>query len=253
VALMHYGETYEDGVIMSSEVSEDLMHVSIIDLEYVVSASTIVSNIAKVGTELVDNDIIIKGRYPIEHQTVNRISNQIKSKDGKIVVTEKIVDKDLKVPLDLGRVIVSDIHITKGVTIPLDSETESAINKVTSTYSKDRSTLASSGKVDEDYVNLNFSPSLVSDPTKNKAVICIRLIHLNTLKTGNKMVNRYGSKGLTSYIRDKNDMPVLSDGRRVQAILNSDSTVGRKIVSQLLELSLTNLSREILKEKIKRF
>ena len=38
-------------------------------------------------------------------------------------------------------------------------------------------------------------------------------------------------------------MPRTADGKLIDFILNADSTVGRKIVSQLLELGLTNISR----------
>lgn len=74
----------------------------------------------------------------------------------------------------------------------------------------------------------------------------IYLLEESVPTTGDKITNRYGGKGVTSFVIPDEDMPLLDNGRRLDIYFNSCTCVNRLNQGQLNEMSLTFASSRIL-------
>lgn len=69
-------------------------------------------------------------------------------------------------------------------------------------------------------------------------ILDIYIMEESIPKVGDKITNRYGGKGVISYIVPDNEMPILDNGQRLDAYFNSCTCVNRLNQGQLNELSL---------------
>lgn len=76
-------------------------------------------------------------------------------------------------------------------------------------------------------------------------ILEIYLLEENVPIVGDKITNRYGGKGVISYIFDDEDMPLLDNGKRVDVYFNSCTCVNRLNEGQLRELSLNFISSRL--------
>lgn len=74
----------------------------------------------------------------------------------------------------------------------------------------------------------------------------IYLLEENTPMVGDKITNRYGGKGVISYIVPDDEMPLLDNGKRLDLYFNSCTCVNRLNQGQLDEMSLTFIGERIL-------
>lgn len=87
-------------------------------------------------------------------------------------------------------------------------------------------------------------PSAKKEPADS--IIKFMIIEERPIEIGDKMVDRYGGKGVVSYILPKEQMPKLPDGRPIQIIKNQLTTYGRENIGQLMELDTTFIGRKII-------
>lgn len=80
----------------------------------------------------------------------------------------------------------------------------------------------------------------------NNVTMSITVIEPLEMKTGDKMADRYGGKGIVSYIVDDELMPKLDNGTRVECIKNQSTCINRENVGQLHEQSLTFIGSRII-------
>ena len=66
------------------------------------------------------------------------------------------------------------------------------------------------------------------------------------MEPGDKMVDRYGGKGVVSVVIPDEFMPILSNGRRVQVIKNQSTCINRENIGQLHELSLSFIAMRLM-------
>lgn len=74
----------------------------------------------------------------------------------------------------------------------------------------------------------------------------VYLLEENIPTVGDKITNRYGGKGVISYILPDEEMPLLDNGKRLDVYYNSCTCVNRLNQGQLNELSLTFIGSRIL-------
>lgn len=74
----------------------------------------------------------------------------------------------------------------------------------------------------------------------------IYILDKNVPTIGDKITNRYGGKGVISFIRPKDEMPLLDNGKRLDIYFNSCTCVNRLNQGQLNEMSLTFIGSRIL-------
>lgn len=87
-------------------------------------------------------------------------------------------------------------------------------------------------------------PSAKKEPADS--IIKFMIIEERPIEIGDKMVDRYGGKGVVSYILPKEQMPKLPNGKPVQIIKNQLTTYGRENIGQLMELDTTFIGRKII-------
>lgn len=240
IAFMLHGNNYEDGVIMGSHLIPKFAHIAVKDYIFILKPESELTSIMDLGKAVEEDEQILGVNERMSTEDLDFLAGAVDygrvSKLKGFFMTE-----GLRVPKDFGRGYFTDIIVQKG-NVESDPNTEQVINEVFKRYKAARKEVANIGEIPESYLNL---PMEQPEPPQidYKYMIKVRLLQVNELKVGNKITNRYGSKGLCSQIIPEDEMPRTKDGQLIDVIMNADSTVARKIVSQLLELGLSNLSR----------
>lgn len=87
----------------------------------------------------------------------------------------------------------------------------------------------------------------IKDNVYNNTIIEVTVVHHKPMNVGDKMCDRYGGKGVVSFILPDECMPVDPyTGERCDAIINKCTCVGRENPGQLAETSLNYISRVLL-------
>lgn len=229
VALMGYGNTFEDGFIISEAIQDKFAHISIIDLVHVVTSRDKLLGMASVGDEVEFSDKLV---YTESILDTNRGMNTIK----KITPLNSLyIDSSLTVPNNAMNAVVSDIVVLEGNQPEITSEKE-IINKAL----RDRKRI--DNPLLKNYINKKLDRSSNMSKEGYKYLIKIKLLVINRLEVGSKISNRWGSKGLVAEVLPEDKMPYNELGERVEMIINPLTSLGRKIVSQLHEVNLTNIT-----------
>jgi hypothetical protein len=74
----------------------------------------------------------------------------------------------------------------------------------------------------------------------------VKLIVPKEMDVGDKMTDRYGGKGVVSMIVPDEMMPILDNGKRVEAVKNTSTCINRENLGQLHELSLGFIGMRII-------
>lgn len=78
-------------------------------------------------------------------------------------------------------------------------------------------------------------------------IIFVTVLEERSLQLGDKLADRNGGKGVVGGIWPEWMMPCLEDGTRADVIINSPTMYGRENPAQCIEVSITHVSRELLK------
>lgn len=84
------------------------------------------------------------------------------------------------------------------------------------------------------------------DKKYNGTIVEIYILEENIPSVGDKITNRYGGKGVISYIVPDENMPLLDNGERLEIYFNSCTCINRLNQGQLNELSLTFIGSRLL-------
>ena len=66
------------------------------------------------------------------------------------------------------------------------------------------------------------------------------------MMVGDKTTNRFGGKGVVTYILEDHEMPVLDNGKRIDMIVNKSTYIGRMNAGQMFEMHLTHVGSRII-------
>lgn len=78
-------------------------------------------------------------------------------------------------------------------------------------------------------------------------IIYVTVLEERYLGIGDKLADRNGGKGVVSNIWPEWMMPCLDDGTRADVVINSPTMYGRENPAQCIEVSITHVSRELLR------
>ena len=222
IAFMLHGNNYEDGVIMGSHLIPKFAHIAVKDYIFILKPESELTSIMDLGKAVEEDEQILGVNERMSTEDLDFLAGAVDygrvSKLKGFFMTE-----GLRVPKDFGRGYFTDIIVQKG-NVESDPNTEQVINEVFKRYKASRKEVAAIGEIPESYLNL---PMEQPEPPQidYKYMIKVRLLQVNELKVGNKITNRYGSKGLCSQIIPEDEMPRTKDGQLIDVIMNADSTV----------------------------
>ena len=231
IAFMAYGNTFEDGVIVSDDILDKFSHTSIFDLDVILDDENTLISTPGVGVKLKARDKILSYTIKISKENLYKMIDKNNSFRDPY--------KEMLVPNNISEGYISDIKVIKGG-IPTTVEEDITINKMLDTLESSMGMIKD--KFSPVYYNDKLSESSHLSHETFKYHIKVKILVNNKLKIGDKVTNRYGSKGLISQIIPKDKMPKTKDGKSVEMILNPYTTIARKNLSQLLEINLSNIS-----------
>lgn len=233
--MSYLGFTYEDGIVISESYAKRLTHYSTIDVSMNIKGSDIIKYIKKVGSKVTSKDILIN----LQTKLRGRSSTNKAYLDNKGVMGFLGLEynqNNLITPNNVDEGYIVDVLIQENKEVPLESEySQKVINEYSSSdIVNEYMTLP------EKYRSLKCIPSDV-DP-RFSYVITFKIVKVNPVKKGDKLCNRWGSKGIVSLILPDNEMPYReSDGKRAEMLLNPAAVISRKNPSQLYEVALTKI------------
>lgn len=202
----YYGYTFEDGIVISKSMSKKLGHIHRERLEYKLNNIEDVKYISNID-DIKSNKSVI-------------LSYNANTNNDKL--------KNIKELLDIPQLELINIklpnHISQG--------------KIINTEIMYKDNLDNS-------IRLKFNESKKDPTIEYKYCIYITVEYINYAKLGDKLTNRYGSKGVITNIVDDDLMPRDDQDNPIELIMSPDSIISRKNVSQIPEVELGNILTKI--------
>lgn len=238
MAMMNYkGYTYEDGLVVSESMARRFAHISIQDIELIVGPDTKIDGIMKPtgNIRLSSNDSLCD--YQIRIDKLSKGLNKTRIEFlGDQYYYRKI---QLAVPINIKEAYLVDAKFIIGDIPSNDDETIYQVEEVLGTNKYNVNL-----PFDYDYNNISLD-DFEGDTSNFSYRIKFRLVIVNHLSVGDKITNRFGSKGVVSLIEKDEYLPKFSDGTPVDCVMNPAAVVSRKNLSQTMELYLTNFCDHI--------
>lgn len=190
----------------------------------------------------IHNDRILYDMKSSELRKVSFLNNKILYADGKVIDIEIFSNKEIdEYPDDIFHTQLKKyLVMQKEFYLKVYEVLKSIIdNQEGATYTREISAWYDKARkyLDPDYIFKNPDGNVF-----NCFKIKFTVEKLEYVTTGQKLVGRCGNKGVVSNVVPDEDMPVLSNGVRVDVLLNSLSPTNRLISVPLDELSLTFLT-----------
>lgn len=91
-------------------------------------------------------------------------------------------------------------------------------------------------KIYSDFSRILSGGQYLKDNVFSNVILELTVIEYSKARIGDKIANRYGGKGVISTILPDEMMPLLDNGKRVEVILNSSTTINRENNGQLNEM-----------------
>lgn len=233
IGYMGYGNTFEDGVIVSSSVLDKFTHVSIVDVTKYVTEDENLKWIKEVGSKVVSKDVLVSVDKNINESRFNNLSK---------FISPKRFNSSLLVPPGQQDAYISDVQIIYGSQKPLANE-KSYLEGFKNRIQENRNKLKRD--FNNPYSDMRIVAEVGKDETDFKYRITVRMLVINRLKVGDKLTSRYGGKGLVSQIIPEENMPTDANGRKLEMIMNPYAISARKIPALLMETYLGNISENL--------
>jgi hypothetical protein len=232
IGYMGYGNTFEDGVIVSSAVLDKFTHISIVDVTKYVTEDENLKWIKEVGSKVKSKDVLV---------SVDKNISEERFKNLTKFISPKRFNSSLIVPPGQQDAYISDVQILYGSGM-LTNE-KSYLEGYKSRIKGEREKLKS--EFNNPYVDMRIVTEPDKDLTEFKYRIIVRMLVINRLKVGDKLTSRYGGKGLVSQIIPEENMPTDANGRKLEMIMNPYAISARKIPALLMETYLGNISENL--------
>lgn len=245
VAMMVYrGYNYEDALVISESFARKMTHITIEDITVEITPDVIVEGFKDVYDRVDSTTSLMTGKR------WRSLSGASKSFRDDVGLSEKYSVKwSAKIPLNISEAYIYDMKIVEGTESSRSDETDFMMSRGRTTQSDRKFEMFGWENVPDEVLD-DKNLQLISNfkATKGSSyTIKYRLIVLHTLKEGDKITNRYGSKGVDALIIPDNKMPYDENGVPVDAIMNPDAPLGRKNLPQTMELELNQLMDAVFK------
>ena len=238
VFYMNYlGYTYEDGIVISESFANKTAHYNIHDLSITIGPDDLVLYLNKIGKPAISKDVLVYAKTPKSENSITKLERRmgLLKKGEKLYRPSKLVVVN---NVDEGYIV--DARIDSNPKNPIKDN--NSLNKIKEFLSnpKDNGDI----NLPDHYKNLKLKPATV-DPDFSY-VISYKVIRINKTKVGDKLTNSWGSKGIISLVLPDYEMPYRDmDKKPADLLLNPSAVVSRKNPSQLYEVNLTKIIREI--------
>lgn len=209
VAFANYkGYTYEDGVVVSQSFANKLTHTYILDVETNVYDTDTLGGITALGTPVKAKDLIAKlSRKKSASAQVRQITDIFFPEEEQKLE----FDVDVLCPNNVYEGYLVDFNYSKGGQINEEAE------KICKNYNMNKTRRV---QLPFNY-HYNHIKDEGNDPKENYALkLKFRIVVRASLQVGDKVSNRYGSKGVVTLILPDSEMWRTENGRIFDCILN---------------------------------
>lgn len=254
----------EDSVIISESAAEKLSSPLVKPVTIIVNENDILLNIygdeynyksfPDIGEEVANNLLTVVRREKKEESLFTHSYQRLTDflpPDDKFMVSGKIVDIDVYCnnPDTINQSGYNNQikkyndnklrYMHELVTI-VDSIMERHSNSLRVSYTLDK-------MLNEARRVLNGVSYINDNKTFNGTMIKLTVLEENKIKVGDKISDRYGGKGVVSFIVPDNEMPIIAHTKEpVDIIFNSCTCVGRLNPGQMFETSTTFIGKRII-------
>lgn len=189
----------------------------------------------EIGNEVHKGDILFAYMSQIPNDD-NSLMKLMTNVTKQIYYTKNIT----RVPTDVVKGLITDISVE----YPTNDNDELAHIRDTC-----NSKVLSIANETQEFIDriLPTEKDWLEDQPNILAVIKITISYINSTKKADKLANLYGSKGLVTKIVPDDLMPITEDGDRIDIIMSPESVLARKNVSQIWEITMTNICEKAYK------
>lgn len=272
VIMPYYGYNYEDSIVISDKLVNDNILTSVhhVNLGFILSPDKVLLSLEKdrykplpdpMSAELTDADGLFYNKKNIEYIKKGNPYAIIKElQDDPQMFTNNFIEpstllakKDVMItsvelyPNTYNRSVPEFSHwVEKKFQTQLDQQNK--IHDIIKEFiPKDQAQRYIKDKcLDKFSLAGNFK---IKDDRIRGMYISIKGIYYKKIKTGDKIGNRHGNKGVICKIVPHEKMPQLPDGRHAEIIINPLGTISRMNIGQIFELHLA-MSLNDLKNKL---
>lgn len=251
----------EDGIVISESAAKKLASPLVKKVTVFVGENDILLNLygegeniksfPDIGEEVKDGILCAIRKEKIEEclfmQSIERLSQPIMS-DEKFTVEGKVIDIDV---MCNNPDSLSERHTNKQLVYYYNEHIR---------YVSELVNFIDSNRDVDGNINMSHELSVMywtakyeldgmlfeKDKKYDGTLFDIYILENNIPTIGDKITNRYGGKGVVSFIRPDDEMPLLDNGKRLDVYFNSCTCVNRLNQGQLNEMSLTFIGSRIL-------
>jgi DNA-directed RNA polymerase beta subunit len=235
------GLEFEDSVVISKSAAEKLTHMGEHIMTYTLNDREEIVEILKPGTRVKSRDPLVK----VEEE-ITLTKQQRELKDLVVSKQKTIRDKSLLVPPNIEDALVIDVKYVK---VKDHASQKAKLDEISGLDYRDSNGQESefTAKYGPTATQKIIPPSKILNPEPDVTyVVFIKILIANETKDGDKLTNRYGSKGVVGRVVPDHLMPKsVETGKVVEIIINPSSVIARKNLPQVGEANLTLISRKI--------
>lgn len=244
-AFMYWrGLDFEDGIVISQGAAEKMITYGEHIVEYDIKPGEELNRLMEPGT-MVDST---EKKFMI---SVNKELTYTRSQEGlnNLVRIDHKYTKEvgMKVPNNMISGMIVDVQFKEFIKDDVTKDKLSRVSKLnykTNPGSKYREFVSKYGE--PNIRKMELPTEYDQNDVKGVAYkVYIKLVIANVCKEGDKVTNRFGSKGVITGVIPDSEMPRTKDGRVIDVILNPSSVIARKNLPQTGEAILSKISGEL--------
>lgn len=253
----------EDSVIISESAAKKLASPLIKPVTIIINENDILLNIygdeynyksfPDIGEEVIDNLLTVVRREKKEESlfthSYNRLTDFLMS-DDKFIVGGKIIDVDVYCNNpDTINQSVYNVQIKKynDNKMRYMNELVLAVKQIQELNDNELKMSYKLQKFLYEANNVLAGVQYINDRTFTGTILKITVLEENEIKIGDKVSDRYGGKGVVSFILPDNQMPIIAHTQTpVDILFNSCTCVGRLNPGQMFETSITFIGNRII-------
>jgi hypothetical protein len=235
----YYGSTYEDGAVISESFSRKLTHTYILDVEHFIYDFDMLKGIIPIGSQVKSKDELISmDRKKSPSAQVKGIIDIFAPEDNDLVMD---YPSPCLVPNNVYEAYVVDVNYMAG------GASNPKAEKLLEDYVKNiRKT-----ELPFEYHYNRLEKENPSPDEKWAFKVTVRLVVRAKALIGDKITNRYGSKGVITKIIPDSEMWRTKEGKIFDCILNPFAVIARKNVPQTMEAGMTLVAQALWEKRIK--
>jgi len=238
-AVMSHPLSFEDAIVLSKSAAKKLEAFKYRNIEL-----------------FLEKNEVLLSRVPNRYEPLPEIGETIKKDEPIVIVGNKFIFSKPKKSITDKRSIVKDITIVLGPRYKSDiREHYLTLKYLVSSLEYRIESLDLPDEIKQRLRDIHFIFEKLNQKIEGinseSAYIKISLKDRYVLSKGDKLTNRHAAKGVVGYIVEDEEMPILSDGRRAEIIINPMSIISRMNTSQLFEIA-ANRALYNFKQKLKR-